>query len=263
MSQDMRKRVHLFFGIGYIAITVIAGICFILSALTLYKTGLAQDTQPFTRELVRQTFAGIAVPVYLCLAMTIAGFVLHLALPVERKKLATEKNLPLIRARLLSKADLSLCGPELLQDIRRQQNSRKLHIAISAALSAVCAVIFLSKACDNSYWPKPAQVTEAMIGIMPLFAVCVLIPLAYIIFTAYFCRSSVRKEIELLKQAPKATEPAPRKACRLDANMLALYLRLLCVAAAIGFILFGVTNNGVVGVIAKAVAICTECIGLG
>ena len=49
MSQDMRKRVHLFFGIGYIAITVIAGICFILSALTLYKTGLAQDTQPFTR----------------------------------------------------------------------------------------------------------------------------------------------------------------------------------------------------------------------
>ena len=263
MSQDTRKRVHLFFGIGYIAITVVAGICFILSALTLYKTGLAQDTQPYTRELVAQTFARIAVPVYLCLAMTIAGFILHLALPVERKKQAPEKNLPMIRARLLNKADLSLCGPELLADIRRQQNARKLHIAISAALSAVCAVVFLVKACDNSYWPKPAQVTEAMIGIMPLFAVCVLVPMAYIIFTAYFCRASVRKEIELLKQAPKAAQSTPVKASRHFPDVMLWGFRVLCVVAAVAFIIYGATNNGVVGVIAKAVAICTECIGLG
>lgn len=263
MSQDTRKRVHLIYGIAYIAATVIAGICFILSALSLYKTGLAQGSDPYSRELVALSFARIAIPVYLCLAMTIGGFILHLVLPVENKKLVPEKNLPLILSRLQAKADLQQCDPSLRSSILRQRNGRKIHTIISAALTVACAVIFLSQACDQSYWPKPAEVTDAMIGIMPKFAICVLIPLGYIIFTAYFCRASLQKEIELLKQAPKAAQSQANKAVWQMPDTMVTALRVICVAAAIGFILFGVTNNGVVAVIAKAVAICTECIGLG
>ena len=263
MSQDIRKRIHRIYGIAYIAVTVIAGICFILSALALYKTGLAQNTQPYTRELVTQSFARIAVPVYLCLAMTIGGFIVHLALPVERKKSVPEKNLPLILSRLRAKADLQQCDAQLRGAIGRQQNARKLHTVISILLTAVCAVIFLAKACNQSYWPDPAYVTDAMIGIMPLFAACVLIPLAYIIFTAYFCRASLQKEIELLKQAPKATQVQPTKERKQLPALAAQILQAVCILLGIGFIIYGVAGDGIEGVIAKAVAICTECIGLG
>lgn len=263
MSQDIRKRIHRIYGIAYIAVTVIAGICFILSALTLYKTGLAQDTQPYTRELVTQSFARIAVPVYLCLVMTIGGFILHLALPLERKKISPEKNLPLILSRLQAKADLQQCDAQLRSTICRQQNARKLHTAISTALTAVCAIVFLAKACDQRYWPDPAYVTDAMIGIMPLFATCVLIPLAYIIFTVFFCRASLQKEIELLKQAPKAAQSQPVKKVRQLPALATTVLQVVCILLGIGFILYGIDGGGVEGVIAKAVAICTECIGLG
>ena len=270
MTPETKKRIHLIYGIVLIAVTVIAGLCLMYGCYRIYTDGLAADSgQIYSREIVATTFAGIAVPVYLCLALVIGGFILHVALPLDSKKIAPDKNLPMILSRLQAKKAFGPEQSDLRVATERQQRLRRLHTVISLALIAVCLVIFLVPACQSSYWPNPSDpnetrdVTDAMVGMMPLFAACVLIPMGYSIFTLYFCRNSLRKEIELTKQATapagEAVKPLPR---RLNGRSL-LIIRCVLAAAAVVFIIFGATTGGVEAIIAKAVAICTECIGLG
>jgi len=269
MSQEAKKRIHLIYGIILIAVTIVAGICLMYSCYRIYTTGLAADAgQIYSREIVASTFATIAIPVYACLALVIGSFILYVALPMPSRKLAPEKNYPLILQRLREKKAFSPEQTDLQAAAERQQKLRRLHSIITLALIAVCAVVFLIPACQGSYWPNPTDpnetrdVTDAMVGMMPLFAVCVLIPMGYGIFTFYFCRNSIRKEIELMKQAAapaEAVKPLPR---RLDQKTTVI-IRCVIAAAAVVFIIYGACTGGVEAIIAKAVAICTECIGLG
>ena len=140
---------------------------------------------------------------------------------------------------------------------------------ISATLIVVCSIVFLTQACWPGYWPDPRvaeetrDVTDAMIAIMPLFAICVLIPLGYTLFTVYFCRNSIREEIALYKLATApATDPTPALPRRLSKKaMLAIRCGILVLSVAL--IAIGAATGGVEAIVAKAVAICTECIGLG
>lgn len=264
MSKDLRKRIHLIYGIAYIAVTVIAGICFILSAQNLYQTGVAQNTQPYTRELIAQAFSRIAIPVYLCLVMTIGGFILQLFLPMERKKLAPEKNRQLILSRLQAKTDLQQCDAQLRADIEAQRKARKLHSILCAALLAVCSIIFLVYACAPGRWPAAGEIIGVMIEAVWVLAACAVLPLGYAIFTAYFCRRSLDKEIALMRQATPLSAPAqPAKVSRPKTGLVVMIARYAILVFSLIFIIYGFCNGGIIDVIAKAAKICTECIGLG
>jgi len=269
MSLETKKRIHLIYGIVLIAVTVIAGICLMFGCYRIYTNGLAADAeQIYSREIIANAFAAIAIPVYACLALVIGSFILHIALPLPNPKLIPEKNYPLILQRLREKKSFAPDQTDLQAAAQRQQKLRRLHSIITLALIAVCAVVFLIPACQGSYWPDPTDpnelrnVNDAMAGMMPLFAACVLIPMGYGVFTFYFCRSSIRKEIELQKQASAPAENTKPLPCQ-PSKKITNVLRCAIVAAAIAFIIFGACTGGVEAIIAKAVAICTECIGLG
>lgn len=270
MTDQTKKRIHLIYGIVLIAVTILAGLSLMYGCYTIYTTGVASDAaQIYSRQIVQETFARIAIPVYACLVLVIGSFILYVALPVEKKKLVPEKNDALILQRLRAKKDFSPEQTDLRAAVLRQQKLRRVHTIISLALILVCAVVFLIPACQGSYWPDPSDpnetrdVTDAMAGMMPLFAACVLIPMGYALFTAYFFRKSIRKEIELMKQATApAAEAAQARSFHLGKEAMAV-IRGAIVVAGIVFIIIGVTNGGVEAIIAKAVAICTECIGLG
>ena len=71
-------------------------------------------------------------------------------------------------------------------------------------------------------------------------------------------KNSISKEIELLKQCPKAAAPQQEhKTCRCTKLRCALLL------AAAALALIGFLSGGTADVLTKAVNICTECIGLG
>lgn len=269
MNEMTKKRIHVLYGIVLSAVTILAGICLMVACYRIYTTGIAAGVKPYSREIVEAAFAKIAVPVYSCLVLVIGGFILHLALPLEAKKQIPEKNEPMILRRLQSKKAFAEDQAELQAEALRQQKLRRLHQIISAALIVVCSIVFLTQACWPGYWPDPRvdaetkDVTDAMIAIMPLFAICVLIPLGYTLFTVYFCRHSIRKEIALYKQATApAADPAPALPRRLSDNaMLAIRCGILVLSVAL--IAIGAATGGVDAIVAKAVAICTECIGLG
>lgn len=264
MSKDIRKHIRRIYGIALSAVIVIVGIRFILGCYGIYHAGKAAGGQIYSRAAVAEAFAPMALSVYLCLALVIVGFILHIALPQEKKKPAIEKNRQLILQRLQAKTDLTQCSPELQANITCQQKARRTHITISAVLLAVFSAAFLVYVCQPSRWPEVGQVTATMVqAVLAMFG-CLLIPTGYTIFTAYFCRKSLDREIGLMKeaatQAPRrADSPAPASQKR---DYL-VFVRYGIVAVAIICMVIGYCNGGVADVIAKAAAICTECVGLG
>ena len=86
-------------------------------------------------------------------------------------------------------------------------------------------------------------------------------PAAFSIFAAYYNKTSIRREVELMKMVAAPRQPVeltPKAPCRLWAI---LPYGLLAVAAVL--IVVGVMGNGFADVLTKAVNICRECVGLG
>ena len=129
MSQETKKRIHLIYGIVLTAVTIFAGLCFIAACCNIYFTGVANDVpQIYTRAIVAENFGKIAIPVYFCLAMVIGSFILHLALPLEKKKLGTSDRFN------DSVADYKLLTEELGADIREMEGASIVQGAYCAKL---------------------------------------------------------------------------------------------------------------------------------
>ncbi len=263
MTKETKNRIHLIYGILLSIVAVIAGVCFILSAMSLYRAGLATDTQPYTVETISAAFSKIAVPVYLCLALVIGGWILNIFLPPEKKKPPVEKNLKLMLQRLQAKTDLSACPQDLRTSIEQQENSRKLHWIISGVLLAEASGLFLSYACQPGNWHETDFNGSMIRGFFALM-ICLVIPFIYIVFTTFYCRKSLNKQIELMRQAStvapcKGEKPANKNCgCKLES-----IVRYGVLVFAVAILVYGLCTGGTVDVLAKAATICTECVGLG
>ena len=77
-----------------------------------------------------------------------------------------------------------------------------------------------------------------------------------------------QQELEILRSASVVSEVSCDVSgilTKIDEKqeIITLAVRGVVLAAAITFIIIGITNGGMTDVLAKAVKICTECIGLG
>ena len=99
MTKETKMRILRIYSILLGVVIVIAAICLMAGCLSIYNSG----DQPYSREIVAETFSKIAIPVFLCIGMIVLGFVLNFLLsPVDEKK---EKKTVSINKEL-SEADL-------------------------------------------------------------------------------------------------------------------------------------------------------------
>ena len=87
------------------------------------------------------------------------------------------------------------------------------------------------------------------------------VPFGYGIFSAYFARASIRREIDLLKSAGANRSPTPAPANKKTNGLLLGRFAILVLAVSI--LLYGYLAGGTADVLTKAINICTECVGLG
>lgn len=264
MSHDIRKLIHRVYGICISAVTVVAGARIAHACYKIYTNGKATGGQIYSSAIVAEAFQGIAIAVYLCLALVIGGFILHLLLPPEKKKPAIIVDRQHQLRRLQAKTDMTLCDPQLRAAMEKEQKARRIHSIISIVLLAVFSAAFLVYACDASRWPEAAHIIDAMVQSASILALCLIVPTGYTIFTAYFCRRSLEKEFQLAKEAAKqapaqqaAAPAAPKK------QNIAMYVRYGIVAIALVMMIVGYCTGGFEDVIAKAAALCQECVGIG
>lgn len=248
------KWIRLIFGIILSLSLIVAGLCLIGACISIYQSG----DRPFSREAVALYFSQIQVPVYLALALTVGGFILSFALPAEKGKKKADKDYAAILKRLWEKRDVSFCGPTLLKDIEKQQKSRKLHTYISISLLALGSLAFLIYAVNPGNFPS-SDITGSMARGSLVMLACLTVPFGYAVFTAYFTRASIKKEIELVKGIAPSREASAATVVKESKNIL----RWVLLCAAVGILVYGYFAGGTADVLTKAVNICTECVGLG
>jgi formate-dependent nitrite reductase membrane component NrfD len=99
MTKETKMRILRVYSILLGVVIVIAALCLMAGCLSIYNSG----HQPYSPEIVAQTFSKISIPVFLCIGMIILGFVLNFLLsPVDEKK---EKKVANI-TKELSEADI-------------------------------------------------------------------------------------------------------------------------------------------------------------
>ena len=256
MTTQHTHQIRRIYGIVLSAVLVIAGICLMAACYNIYTTG----DGTFSREIVAAHFGKIAIPVYLCLALVIGSIVLEIFLPGTVKKVLPEKNDLLILQRLHSKVDLSACDASLSAGVVKEQKTRRCHKVVTVMLLIIGSLIFLAYALNGENFHQ-REITDSLIRAMYLLIPCVAVPFGYAVFAAYHSRASIRREIDILKQAgsnraPVPTDPAAKKG-------LSPILRWVLLAVAVIFLVWGYCIGGTADVLTKAINICTECVGLG
>lgn len=260
MSSKTCKRIHLIYSAVLSILLTFAGICLIVACVGIYRSG----DKPFSPEAVSAAFSGIAVPVYLCVALIVGGFVLEGFLPIGRKKTALQKQHKAILDRLYQKADMRYAPPHIQAEIKTMQNRRKLFKGITLGLLVLGSVIFLIYGLNPANFHQ-SEINGSMVKAMGIFLPCLAIPFGYGLFTAYYERATVIKETELVKQVivggakaqPQAAEP------KKDFGKVLLAVRCCLLVVGIGILVYGFISGGTQDVMTKAINICTECVGLG
>lgn len=275
MSQNMKKWVR----IGYYALVctalAVAAVLLMWQCVAIYRVG----DSPFTRERIAEYFAPISIPVYICIGLVVAGFALSPLLPAAPDSKPDRDNITL--RRLEEKLVTTLSDEQEMQ-VNRMRRSRILHRNVTFSLLAVGTAVFLWYALDVNRFPLQ-DATGAMVNAMWVLLPCVGVPFAYAVFTAYYFRSSVRKEISMLRAAQyeqlakrmerhdeadsevpteKSIEKTEEYSKRRN-DLLEPIVRGVVLAVAIGLTVYGLLHNGAMDVLWKAVNICQECIGLG
>lgn len=258
MTKENTMQFRRIYNILLSVVIVIAGICLMAACLNIYQSG----DQPFSRESVAAAFSGIAFPVYLCLAMVLISVVLELVLPSEKEKSPVFKPYRAILNRLQTKRDFSQCDAALRNEISALQKQRKAYSLICAFVLFICSAAFLVYACDSSNFHQ-SNINSSMIAAMKVLLPCALLSFATALSVTIQNERSLAKEIELMKQIPAAknTEAADNIA-ETSEKRLNLSRTVIIVVAAVCMV-YGFISGGTIDVLAKAINICTECIGLG
>jgi len=260
MSKKAVQYIRVIYSIVLSLMLIIAGILLMISCVNIYKIG----NRPFTTENISNAFAKIAIPVWITVALIVIGVIAAPFLPTEKSRPRAIKDKKITLAHLQKKLDMETCDENTLALIKKEQKMRT--ILQIGAIAIVCAVavpaVIYAFNFNNYSADYNASVIAACLWILPCAFVAMGVAVAFI----YFENASVERQLKCVKSAiaqsknvSSATVTAERRNC----SRLLWGIRIALIVAAIVLIIAGILNGGMADVLAKAVNICTECIGLG
>lgn len=251
------RRVWLWLTAG---LTVATGICLMAGCLAIYRSG----ERPFSPESVAAQFDQIAWLIWLTVGCIAAGFLLERLLPAEKSRVKAIREEADTLAALQVKAG-TVTDEALAQQLAAElARFRKADIACIAAMCAVSVRPFL-------FFLEPLRFTiEELNRDMLQFAIRFVISGSIILVLAavriYRTKASLNRQIGIYKTAlaeKKCDGISPAAPAKKDTKKAVRYARIAVAAMALVLIVLGVMNEGILDVLGKAIAICTECIGLG
>lgn len=257
MTNNKDVFARRIYNILHSASIIIAGVCLMAGCLSIYSLG----DGAYSRQIVAETFSKISLPVYLCLILTIIGFIWDFIVPSKPEKEKKFKPYAHLIDRLTAKKDLRNCDETLLNAIYKERKARKLHTLIRTIIICISGAIFLVYALNSNNYQT--DINASVIKAMWLLIPCLIIPCAYSVFTAYHNEKSLKKEIDLIKKAPAKNDVEEIQDNTSKSEKAVNIMRLALLFVGIGILLYGYFAGGTADVLTKAINICTECIGLG
>lgn len=267
MSQEKLRKLHLIYGIVLSCIIIVTGICFIVSCVDIYRSGL----RPFTYESINQHFMAIVVPVILCIIGIIGGMIISF-FPLEKPKIKGIIDTGITLNKMSAKIDISKCDEESQGKIARERKLRFFSNILCIDAIVVSLIIALIYMLNKNNFPAKdinAEMINAMLFVIP----CAIVSLSVIYANILICNASKVKELEVVKASFKtAKKDEISSQQKISGQWLVvsgqnekmlLGVRLTIFVLAVAFIVIGIFNGGMADVLQKAINICTECIGLG
>lgn len=260
MTKETQIRIlrvySILLGISIIA----AGICLIAGCISIYRMG----DSPYSREVVADTFSKIAVPVYICLCLTVISLVLELIFSSSKENPVHLKDYPAMLDRLYTSKDTTDSNSCAALEIVRLQLRRKKLVRIRTIVLAVSGLVFLLYALNPDNF-HASDINSSMIKAMFVLIPCLLVSFFCTLYTLVQNEKSMESEIEYLKQLPNASSDTSSDNTKKPdaAQKNVRILRTVFVVAGICLVSYGAYSGGIADVLAKAINICTECIGLG
>lgn len=256
MTNERKLRLHRVYSILLSISVAAAAICLAAACAGIYVSG-----QPFSRKAVAEAFSPIAIPVWLCLLLSLCGILLEILLPAKPKKNTVKKQDDLLLQRLHSKTDLDQCSPELRAAVKALQQERRRRRVLLTAVLILSALVFLAYLLSGDRFLLP-DINSSMVSAMLVLLPCLAAVFGYAVYAAYRDASGIAAEIKLLKQAD-AKARVPGKPGAASSQRYLPILRCVLLLAGIVLVVFGFNIGGAADVLAKAINICTECVGLG
>jgi hypothetical protein len=235
------------------AALIVAAVCLIVSAHTIYTSG----DSPYTPESIGAEYTKIAVPIWVAIIAVVAGIVLNIALPMPKSRTKAIKD-PFIKLRILQK---KLPAGITHDGIDRQRTLRKIYRAVCALLCAIAFIPAVITLCDYDSFTVD-NLTPALLRVVGMLAVGAIISGVLLFILSLIERKSAEREIEWTKVAISESERIEEKVPENNANKIKI-ARFILVGIACALIVIGLTQDGFYDVLQKAIRICTECIGLG
>jgi hypothetical protein len=287
MKEKTSKTVRLCYGSALGAMTVILGALFIWQVLTIYLTGISPDytgEHIFSRERVLESLSIISPAFWIWVAMIVVGFVLWEIFPVARKRTPYKDDCYAL-ARLKKRISKTPCElSSSLEIIKREER-----IVLYTKLFASLFILAISIYCIV-YLSIPSNFPKIDVGREMLTMIKKLLPFIALAFLLC-CGVVIYEGVSAKKQLPHAKKLSAYKGndggeVKIEENPANKFINLinkikakistftdgkyfkLAVRIAIGclgvaFIIAGIANGNMHGVLVKAINICTECIGLG
>ena len=261
MSEKAKKQIRRIYGIALSALLIVTGILLMAACVKVYKIG----NRPFTPENISMEFKKIAPIVWITVGAVILGGILALVFPKEQGKLRAVTDKRITLARLLERLGEENLAKDDLEKLKNEKKKRLIFRFSAILLSVLATVPALIYALNlkNFSADYNESVLLACLWILPSFCIVAGISLVYTILE----NASVARSLACVKAAFSASRGKPlstpiEKQVR-SYSKAVLSIRISLAAVALVFIALGVSNGGMADVLAKAIAICTECIGLG
>ena len=278
---DKEKAVqiaHIVYAVLLIALAIAVGILFIVNVVDIYNS---QEMSPFTVSAIESHFKAIAGAVITLPCLVVLGFVLHFVFPLEDKKTKIENDKALDT--LAKKINLDFASSGTKNAVVRERYFR-LFAVLGSALIWVCALIiilvFTLNPKNYSSLDVNGSVKDLALVVFPSALISIGVSYAVSISNKF----SKKRELALLKGIIKENKEAlgvgtsglhpfidkayvlldKVKAYLNKYEGISLWaVRGVVFVVAVVFIVVGIINGGMDDVLAKAIRICTECIGLG
>lgn len=242
------------------ACAILLGIMFIICTAHLFFTG---GDNPYSRERVGKYLILLSVPSFITLALAIWG-VIYNAMTGENNESGTPRTDSELLESFTKRYDINDFPEDVRDTAIAEKDKRELYTWLAYDFSFLMinvAAVYFDLFCKFTIENLNSDVLSALAGILPLavLAVAVHIPKAYLI------EGSCKRELDLLKASIKENgAPAVRvneeSKTKINSRLIARYV---IAGVAVVFVILGIFNGGMADVFAKAVKICTECIGLG
>ncbi len=253
MNEKKLRLIHTVCGCVISAALIVAAICLIVSAHTIYTSG----DSPYTPESIGAEYDKIAIPLWIAISAVFAGIILNVALPMPKSKTKTIND-PFIKLRILQKKLPADCHHD---GIARQRYVRKAYRAFFSILCAGSFIPAVIALCDYDYFTVD-NLTPALLRTVGLLLVGAVISGVLLFVLSVIERKSAEREIEWTKVALSESKKSDKKVDKNNGNKIKI-TRFILVGVACALIVMGLTQDGFYDVLQKAIRICTECIGLG